>query len=64
MIIRQSGCRKIIKEIDNEKLIITYARSDEGLLFVTVTAYSVVMSQTIYLKILFYVMIALSFMPY
>lgn len=50
-----------IKEIDNEKLIITYARSDEGLLFVTVTAYSVVMSQTIYLKILFYVMIALSF---
>lgn len=50
-----------IKIIDQENQIVTYARSKEGLVFVTITPYSVVMSQANNLKNIFYIMILLSF---
>ena len=51
----------LIKKINQENQIITYARSNEGLVFVTVTPYKEVMSQAYYLKNIFYFMIAFSF---
>lgn len=50
-----------IKNINQENQIVTYSRSMEGLVFVTVTPYSVVMSQANNLKNIFYIMILFSF---
>ena len=49
-----------IKKIDGEKQIAAYARSDNGLLYITVTPYSRVMSQVHLFRSIFYVMIAFS----